>query len=48
MGFNVKENNYLIGMTPYNSIIEAGHILGLNSSSNVLDLCCGYGEMLKI
>lgn len=48
MDFNIKENNYLISMTPYNSIIEAGYILGLNSSSNVLDLCCGYGEMLKI
>ena len=48
MDFNIKENNYLISMTPYNSIIEAGYVIGLNSNSNVLDLCCGYGEMLKI
>lgn len=48
MDFNVKENNYLISMTPYSKIVEAGYILGLNNDSIVLDLCCGYGEMLKI
>ena len=48
MDFNIKENNYLISMTPRNSIIEAGYVIGLNNNSNVLDLCCGYGEMLKI
>ncbi len=48
MDFNVKENHYLISMTPYNSIVEAGHIMELNSNSTVLDLCCGYGEMLRI
>lgn len=48
MDFNIKENNYLINMAPYNSIIEAGYVMGLNSNSTVLDLCCGYGEMLRI
>ena len=42
------ENNYLISMTPADRIIEVGAILGLNEKSNVLDLCCGYGEMLKL
>ena len=35
-------------MTPADKIIEAGAVLGLDEKSNVLDLCCGYGEMLKI
>ena len=43
-----NENNYLISMTSADKIIEAGTILGLNEKSNVLDLCCGYGEMLKL
>lgn len=42
------ENKYLISMTPADKLIEAGIVLGLNEKSNVLDLCCGYGEMLKL
>lgn len=42
------ENKYLISMTSADKLIEAGIVLGLNEESNVLDLCCGYGEMLKL
>ena len=42
------ENKYLISMTPADKIIEAGTVLGLDEKCSVLDLCCGYGEMLKL
>jgi cyclopropane fatty-acyl-phospholipid synthase-like methyltransferase len=35
-------------MTPVENIIEMGLFLGLNENSKVIDLCCGYGTMLKI
>ena len=44
----LKESQFLISMTPIDSLIEIGFSSGMNSSSFVLDLCCGYGEMLKI
>lgn len=43
-----EEKSYIINMTPIEGIIKTGLSLGLNENSNVLDLCCGYGEMLKI
>lgn len=44
----IKESQFLISMTPVRSILEIGFSSGMNRSSTVLDLCCGYGEMLKI
>ena len=44
----LNESQFLISMTPINGIIEIGFSSGMNNSSSVLDLCCGYGEMLKI
>ena len=44
----LKENEYLISMTPIERIVEIGYSAGMSSGSAVLDLCCGYGEMLKI
>lgn len=44
----MKENEHIISMTPVDRIVEIGHSAGMNSDSAVLDLCCGYGEMLKI
>lgn len=35
-------------MTPLQKIVELGYYLELNENSKVLDLCCGYGQMLKI
>jgi SAM-dependent methyltransferase len=47
--FDTSESrDYLISMTPVEEIIQMGRILGLNPDSRVLDLCCGYGEMLRI
>jgi len=35
-------------MTPLEKIIEMGYALGFNENTKVLDLCCGYGTMLKV
>lgn len=45
---NCEESSYLISMTPLRKIVETGYYLDLTEQSKVLDLCCGYGEMLKI
>lgn len=42
------ESSYIINMIPLEGIVKTGYSLGLNSKTTVLDLCCGYGEMLKI
>jgi cyclopropane fatty-acyl-phospholipid synthase-like methyltransferase len=44
----IIDSNHLISMTPVEKIIELGYILKLNENTKVLDLCCGYGTMLKI
>ena len=44
----INESHFLISMTPVDGILEIGLFSGMNNSSTVLDLCCGYGEMLKI
>lgn len=43
-----EANSHLISMISIDEIIRFGHSMGLNGESKVLDLCCGYGEMLKI
>lgn len=43
-----EESRYLISMVPIEELIRFGYSLGLNKESKVLDLCCGYGEVLKI
>ena len=45
---NINESQFLISMTPIDGILEIGLFSGMNNSAAVLDLCCGYGEMLKI
>jgi cyclopropane fatty-acyl-phospholipid synthase-like methyltransferase len=44
----INDSKYLISMTPIEKIIELGHTLEFNERTRVLDLCCGYGTMLKI
>lgn len=44
----IESSQHLISMTPIEKIIEIGYTAGMNSNSRVLDICCGYGEMLKI
>ena len=39
----LKESHFLISMTDIDSLLEIGFSSGMNSSSFVLDLCCGYG-----
>ena len=43
-----EEAKHLISMVPVERILALGSDLGLNESSRVLDLCCGYGTMLKL
>lgn len=43
-----EESTYLISMVSVDEIIRLGYSIGLTGESNVLDLCCGYGEVLKI
>lgn len=44
----IHESQFLISMTPITGIVEIGLSSGISDSSTMLDLCCGYGEMLKI
>lgn len=43
-----EANSHLISMISMEEIIRFGYSMGLSENSKVLDLCCGYGEMLKI
>ena len=45
---NIESSHHLISMTPIEKVVEIGYTAGMNSNSSVLDICCGYGEMLKI
>lgn len=42
------ESKYLISMASPEQIINLGVQLDFDRETEVLDLCCGYGEMLKI
>ena len=44
----IENNQYLISMVPVDEILRLGYELGLNEKSKVLDLCCGYGTVLKV
>ena len=44
----IEDNQYLISMVPVEEILRLGYELGLNKNSRVLDLCCGYGTVLKV
>lgn len=43
-----EASSYIINMTPYDGLLRTGIALGLSETTTVLDLCCGYGEMLKV
>jgi SAM-dependent methyltransferase len=43
-----EDRKHLISMVPIERIVELGYNIGLDKNKNVLDLCCGYGEMLKL
>lgn len=44
----LEDSKYLISMVSVDEIIRFGYSIGLNEESKVLDLCCGYGTILKI
>jgi len=46
--FACENRRYLISMVPVERIVELGYNIGLDENKSVLDLCCGYGEMLKL
>ena len=45
---DIESSQHLISMTPIEKVVEIGYTAGMDSNSSVLDICCGYGEMLKI
>lgn len=42
-----QDDAHLIGMIPIEEFLRFGFEVGLNESTKVLDLCCGYGTVLK-
>lgn len=44
----IEDNEYLISMVPIDQILRFGYEAGLNENKKVLDLCCGYGTVLKV
>lgn len=44
----LEDNSYLISMVPIEEILRFGYEIGLNENTLVLDLCCGYGTVLKV
>ena len=44
----LEDSKYLISMASVDDILRFGYSAGLNGNSCVLDLCCGYGTVLKI
>jgi len=44
----IEDNKYLISMIQVDEILRFGYEAGLNKNSKVLDLCCGYGTVLKV
>lgn len=39
---------WLLSPTSAEKIVEIGRLLDLSSDSSVIDLCCGYGEVLRL
>ena len=44
----LEDNAHLISMVPAEELLRFGYEIGLKPGLNVLDLCCGYGTLLKI
>lgn len=41
-------STHIVGMSSVDRVIEMGCMLGLKEDIHMLDLCCGYGEILKV
>lgn len=46
--YMAEDNAHLISMVPVEELIRFGFEIGLNENCKVLDLCCGYGTVLKV
>lgn len=44
----IEDNAHLISMVPVEELLRLGYEIDLNEDSTVLDLCCGYGTLLKV
>ena len=44
----LDDNAHLISMVPVEELLRFGYEIGLGENSMVLDLCCGYGTVLKV
>ena len=44
----LEDNAHLISMVPVEELVRFGYEIGLNENMKVLDLCCGYGTLLKV
>ncbi|MDO4565344.1 MAG: methyltransferase domain-containing protein [Clostridia bacterium] len=44
----IEDSHFLIGMVSLDGILRLGYEIGLSCESRVLDLCCGYGTVLKV
>ena len=44
----MEDNAHLISMVPVDELLRFGYEIGLKPGMKVLDLCCGYGTVLKI
>lgn len=46
--YMLEDNAHLISMVPVEELIRFGYEIGLDENSKILDLCCGYGTLLKV
>ena len=44
----MEDNAHLISMVPVEELLRFGYEIGLKPGMKVMDLCCGYGTVLKI
>lgn len=44
----MEDNAHLISMIPVDELLRFGYEIGLREGNTVLDLCCGYGTLLKV
>lgn len=46
--YMLEDNAHLISMVPVEELLRFGYEIGLKENVKVLDLCCGYGTVLKV
>lgn len=46
--YMLEDNAHLISMVPVEELLRFGYEIGLKEGMKVLDLCCGYGTVLKV